>query len=107
MGGLDDWRQSARFDVRGNAFWSAGRLEGSCEVVNFSEGGVEIANPRPPLEVGAHMHVLLVIEDVRLEAVPVEVVRTSTSGLGLRYTRLDEKLQSQLEKLIYNLRGAV
>ena len=107
VSGFDDWRESPRFDVAGSAFWSAGRLEGSCQVLNFSAGGVEIASPRPPLEIGSRMHVLLVIDDVRLESVPVEVVRMSPSGVGLRYVDLSEALGLQVEKLVYQLQGAV
>ncbi len=107
VSGFDDWRESSRFDVAGTAFWSAGRLEGSCQILNFSAGGVEIANPRPTLEIGSRLRVLLVIDDVRLEAVPVEVVRLSPNGVGLRYVDLSEVLQSQIQKLIYELQGAV
>ncbi len=107
MSGSDDLRESPRFDVTGTAFWSAGRLEGSCQILNFSAGGVEIANPRPPLETGSRLRVLLIIDDVRLEAVPVEVVRMSPSGVGLRYVDPSEALQSQIEKLTYQLQGAV
>ena len=107
VSGLDDWRESSRFDVTGTAFWSAGRLEGSCQILNFSLGGVEIANPRPTLEIGSRLRVLLVIDDVRLEAVPVEVVRLSPNGVGLRYVEPSEALETQLQKLIYKLQGAV
>ncbi len=107
MSGFDDWRESSRFDVTGTAFWSAGRLEGTCQILNFSAGGVEIANPRPALEIGARLRVLLVIDDVRLESVPVEVVRMSPSGVGLRYVDPSEALQLQMQKLVYELQGAI
>ena len=105
--GVEDWREDPRLDINGEALWSAGRVEGSCRLLNLSAGGVGIVDPRPALQLGTHLRATLLVEGVRLESIPVEVVRGSEEGLALRFASVSKELRAQIEQLIYDLRGAV
>jgi hypothetical protein len=100
-----DWerRRAARFRVKGEAFWSAARLEGRCRVVNVSETGVEIADLSAPLAPGRRLHVTLLLEERRLEAIPVEVVRTLGERLALRFCGPEAWLRREIRELTEDL----
>ena len=100
MSGFDDWRDHPRVGVDGEAFWSGDREEGSCRLVNLSAGGVQICDPRPALRVGTQLRVSLIVNELRIESIPVEVVRLSEDALGLCFLKLTDELEQQLEALI-------
>ena len=96
----DDRREAPRFAVEGRAVWTAGRVEGTGRLLNISAAGVQISDPEPPLRVGSHLSATLLIGDVRLESIPVEVVRGSESRLGLRFESVSDEIRSQLQLLV-------
>jgi hypothetical protein len=95
-----DEREFRRLNIDGEAFWSAGRIEGSCRLRNLSAGGVEISNPQPPLSEGTRLHVALFINQLHFESVAVEVVRVSEGSLGLRFVNPGEDFQRRIDALI-------
>jgi hypothetical protein len=105
------YRQSARKDprisVEGSALWSAGRVEGSCELRNLSAGGAEISRAHAVMRVGDRMLVTLLIGSLRFESVRVEVVRTGGDGLGLRFLEPSPEMRAQIEALVRNLLSEV
>ena len=103
MDGFKDSRAHPRVEVEGEAFWSAGRIEGGCRLRDLSIGGVGISDLKPPLRIGTKLHVTLVIAEWRLESVSVEVVQTSGRELGLRFCQLNQGLRRELEALIEDL----
>ena len=98
--GLADRRQAPRYAVEGTAVWTAGRVEGTGRLLNISAGGVEIADAEPPLQLGSHLSATLLIGDLRLESVPVNVVRRSENRLGLRFLSVSDEVRSQIELLV-------
>jgi hypothetical protein len=103
MSAFEDWRDHRRAAVRGCAYWSVGREEGRCDLLNLSAGGVEITNPRPGLRVGEKLHVTLEIHSLRFEPQLVEVVRLSSEGLGLRFCSDDPDFTRRVGELIDEL----
>ena len=103
MSAFEDWRDHRRAAVQGCAYWSAGREEGRCDLLNLSAGGVEIRDPRPGLSVGQKMHVTLEINALRFEPQLVEVVRLSSEGLGLRFCDDDPEFTRRVAELIDEL----
>jgi hypothetical protein len=98
-----DEREYRRLSIDGEAFWSAGRDEGSCSLRNLSAGGVEISNPQPPLKVGTRLHVALFINQLSFDSVAVEVVRVSEESLGLRFVNPGEEFQRRIDALIQEI----
>ena len=96
----DDRRQAPRYAVEGRAVWTVGRVEGTGRLLNISATGVEIADSEPPLQVGSRLSATFLIGDLRLESVPVEVVRRSENGLGLRFESAGEEIRSQIQALV-------
>ena len=106
MSGFDDWRESYRLTVHGQAFWSTGRQEGRCTLIDLSAGGVRIEGPVPSLKVGTRLHVALQLGDLCLERVPVEVIRMSDDTLGLEFRKLSSEHRARVEELIKQLIAA-
>jgi hypothetical protein len=98
-----DEREYRRLSIDGEAFWSAGRIEGSCHLRNLSAGGVEISNPQPPLSVGTRLRVALFINQLSFESVAVEVVRVSEKSLGLQFVKPSEEFQRRIDALIQEI----
>ncbi len=98
-----DEREYRRLSIDGEAFWSAGRIEGSCRLRNLSAGGVAISDPQPTLKVGTRMHVSLFINQLHFEAVAVEVVQVSEGGLGLRFVDPGQEFQRRIDALISDI----
>jgi hypothetical protein len=98
-----DRREVPRYRVRGQAFWSSGRMEGACRVVDVSVLGLGISDPVPSLEPGDRMEVTLVVgEGEVLSAVRVEVVHTAR-GMGLAFVKPDPRLIARIEELTAEL----
>ena len=89
--------------IDGEAVWSAGRQEGSCRLIDLSAGGVGITEPKPVLPVGTQCHMCLIIGDLRFESVPVESVRISEGGFGLRFRNISDELRERIYSLVHDL----
>lgn len=100
MSGLGDWREYPRVDVNGEAFWSAERLEGSCQVLNLSLGGAAIADPTPALAVGTVLSFSIKIERSVIATIRSEVVRTDTDQLALRFLKLSDEQRASVESVL-------
>ena len=89
--------------IDGEAFWSGNRVEGSGRLLNISAGGVLVADPKPLLPMGSQLHVSLVIGTRRIEYVPVEVAWASEKKLGLRFRKMRDDLQAEMDALLQDL----
>ncbi len=100
VGGIEDWRLDPRMNVDGEAFWSAGRIEGSCRLVNLSMGGAAIEDTNVPLRVGSALLFTLRIGDLWIEGVRAEVARIVADELGLRFLSLTASQRTQIRSAL-------
>lgn len=100
MSEAEDWREFHRVDIDGDAFWSAGRTEGSCRLRNLSIGGAGIAELRAPLRVGGELRFTLRLGDRMVESVPAQVIRVGEEELALRFLKLNDEQRTLVEQAI-------
>jgi hypothetical protein len=97
-------RKSARYRIKGEAFWSTARMEGACRVLDISPLGVGISDPVPSVEVGDQLEITLLLGDdaAPLPSIRVKVIHTAR-GLGLAFVRPDPRVIARIEELTQDL----
>ncbi|HEY8122981.1 MAG TPA: PilZ domain-containing protein [Myxococcota bacterium] len=91
-------RAHPRREVVGRAFWSAGRLEGSCALRNVSASGALIEKPDMQLTIGQRLEITISLGDGDPVSLKATVVRSNAGAVAFRFERVTPALLGALSK---------
>lgn len=89
-----DRRGAPRASTR--VFFSSGRIEGHGLIEDISLTGAQIADAERRLQPGTRVRLQFALLEGKPIDVQGEVVRTTTTGFGVRFVNVDARLQSLL-----------